>query len=57
MEERKTVNKIFLDWELEKEEEWLNGMAMSGWVLDSVGFCKYNFVRLTVTSSPFIFSL
>lgn len=45
MEERKTVNKIFLDWELEKEEEWLNGMAMSGWVLDSVGFCKYNFVR------------
>lgn len=45
MEERKTVKKIFLDWELEKEEEWLNGMAMSGWVLDSVGFCKYNFVR------------
>ena len=45
MEERKTVKKIFHDWELEKEEEWLNGMAMSGWVLDSVGFCKYNFVR------------
>ena len=32
-------------WDFDKEDQWLNEMALSGWVLDSVGFCKYNFVR------------
>ncbi len=43
--ERRKVWKIFLVWEMEKEEEWLNEMAMNGWLLDSVGFCNYTFVR------------
>ena len=33
MSERKTVRKWFWAWDFEKEEEWLNDMAMSGWVL------------------------
>ena len=45
MMERKTIRKWFWVWEFDKEEQWLNTMAQSGWVLDSVGFCKYNFVR------------
>ena len=45
MAEKMSINKWFWVWEFEKEEEWLNEMAMNGWVLDSVGFCKYNFVR------------
>ena len=43
--ERKTLRKWFWVWDYEKEERWINEMAMSGWVLDSVGFCKYNFVK------------
>jgi hypothetical protein len=43
--ERKTVTKWFWVWQFEKEEEWLNEMAASGWVLESVGFCRYTFVR------------
>ena len=43
--ERKTLRKWFWVWDYEKEERWLNEMAMSGWALDSVGFCKYNFVK------------
>ena len=43
--ERKTIRKWFWVWEFDKEEQWLNTMAQSGWVLDSVGFCKYNFVK------------
>ena len=30
---------------MKKEEEWLNEMALNGWVLDGVGFCTYHFVR------------
>ena len=45
MEERKTVRKWFWVWDFEKEERWLNEMAMLGWVLDSVGLCTYNFIR------------
>ena len=45
MMERKTIRKWFWVWEFDKEEQWLNTMAQSGWVLDSVGFCKYNFVK------------
>ena len=45
MEERKTIREWFWVWEFEKEEDWLNEMALSGWVLDSVGICSYTFVR------------
>ena len=45
MESRKTVRKWFWVWEFDKEEDWLNEMAMNGWVLESVGFASYHFVR------------
>ncbi len=45
MSERKKVWKLFWVWDFEKEEEWLNEMAMNGWVLDRVGFCNYEFIR------------
>lgn len=45
MAERKTVRRWFWVYEFEKEEEWLCSMAMEGWVLDKVGFCRYEFVR------------
>ena len=45
MESRKTIRKWFWVWEFEKEEAWLNEMAMNGWVLDGVGFCTYHFIR------------
>ena len=44
MSERKTIRKWFWEWEFEKEEQWLNEMALSGWVLDKVGFGKYEFI-------------
>ncbi len=40
----KTVHKWFWAWEFEKEEQWLNGMAQSGWLLDGVEFRTYHFV-------------
>ena len=43
--ERKTMTRWFWVWQFEKEEEWLNEMAASGWALESVGFCRYTFVR------------
>ena len=45
MNETKTVYKWFWVWEFEKEEAWLNEMAMNGWALSSVGFCRYTFER------------
>lgn len=45
MSERKTVRRWFWVWEFEKEERWLNTMALEGWTLDKVGFCKYEFIR------------
>ena len=45
MDERKTVYKWFWVWDFEKEERWLNSMAMQGWALCEVGFCKYVFER------------
>ncbi len=45
MENRKTIRKWFWVWSFEKEEEWLNEMAMNGWLLDGVSFCTYHFVR------------
>ena len=43
--EKKTITRWFWVWQFEKEEEWLNEMAANGWVLESVGFCRYTFVR------------
>ena len=45
MNEKKTVHKWFWVWDFDKEEAWLNEMAMNGWVLASVGFCRYTFER------------
>ena len=45
MGNRMTVRKWFWVWDFEKEEDWLNEMAMNGWVLDGVGYCTYHFVR------------
>ena len=45
MASRRTIYKWFWVWDFEKEEEWLNEMAMNGWVLESVGFCSYHFIR------------
>ena len=44
MSERKIVRKWFWVWDFEKEERWLNEMALSGWVLDKVGYCRYEFI-------------
>ena len=45
MAERKTMRKWFWVWDFEKEEEWLNDMAMNGWALASVGICTYTFEK------------
>ena len=45
MASRRTIRKWFWVWEFDKEEDWLNEMAMNGWVLDRVGFCSYDFVK------------
>ncbi len=45
MKETKKIWKIFLVWNYDKEEEWLNEMAMNGWTLTAVGFCNYTFVK------------
>jgi len=44
MSNTKTVRKVFFVWEFEKEEQWLNEMALSGWILDKIGFCTYHFI-------------
>ena len=40
MESRKTIRKWFWVWDFEKEEDWLNEMAMNGWayIRHSVGY-------------------
>ena len=35
---------MVLGREFDKEERWLNIMAQQGWVLDKLGFCKYEFI-------------
>ena len=45
MAEKKVVHKWLWVWDFEKEERWLNEMAMDGWALCGVGFCKYVFER------------
>jgi hypothetical protein len=42
--EKKRIRKWFWVWDFEKEECWLNEMARCGWLLDDVGFCRYDFV-------------
>ena len=42
--ERRIVKKWIWVWEFDKEEQWLNAMAQQGWVLDKLGFCRYEFV-------------
>ena len=42
---RKIIKKWFWVWDFDKEEKWLNEMAQSGWALDKVGFCKFEFVQ------------
>ena len=45
MTEKKTIYKWFWVWDFEKEERWLNEMAMAGWALVRVGWCRYTFER------------
>ncbi len=40
----KAIYKWFWVWDFEKEENWLNEMALQGWALDSVGFCTFRFI-------------
>ncbi len=42
---RQIIKKWFWVWDFDKEEAWLNDMAQSGWVLDKVGYAKYEFVQ------------
>ena len=45
MNERKTIRRWYWAWDFDKEERWLNEMAMQGWALAEVGFCTYTFER------------
>ena len=45
MEGWKTIRKWFWVWDFDREEEWLNEMALNGWVLERVGFCTYHFAH------------
>jgi len=45
MDELKKVRKWYWVWEFEKEEQWLNGMAQSGWKLERIGFAVYYFTK------------
>ncbi len=45
MYESKTIRKWYWVWDFDKEEEWLNDLALNGWVLESVGLCTYHFIR------------
>lgn len=40
---RQTICKWFWVWDFDKEEKWLNDMAATGWTLDGVGWCRYDF--------------
>ena len=61
MAERKTVWRFIFVWNYEKEERWLNEMAMNGWALVSVFWFRYTFetcepgeyiVRLEMNNDP-----
>ena len=40
---RQVIHKLFLGWNYEKEEAWLNEMSAKGQHLVSVGLCRYEF--------------
>ncbi len=44
---RKVIHKVFLAWQAEKEEAWLNEMAAKGLALVAVGYCRYEFEDCT----------
>lgn len=39
----KKIRRWFWVWEFDKEEQWLNAMAQSGWVLAHVGYGSFTF--------------
>lgn len=41
--ETRIEKRLFLLWDFEKEELWLNEMMKEGWRLVKVGFCRYEF--------------
>lgn len=43
MAERTTIHKWFWVWDFEKEERWLNEMALRGQKLVDVGWCRFTF--------------
>lgn len=45
MTERMTKYRWFWVWDFEKEERWLNEMAVNGWTLVEVGYCRYTFEK------------
>jgi len=40
---RQVIHKLFLGWNYEKEEAWLNEMSAKGQQLVGVGLCRYEF--------------
>lgn len=45
MNEKKTIHRWWWAWNFDKEEQWLNEMAMEGWALYDAGFCVYRFEK------------
>lgn len=45
---RKVIRKVFMVWDFDKEEAWLNEMAAKGLSLVSVGWCRYEIGRAHV---------
>ncbi|MBR3252388.1 MAG: DUF2812 domain-containing protein [Erysipelotrichaceae bacterium] len=45
MSEMMTKYRWFWVWDFEKEERWLNEMAVKGWTLAEVGYCRYVFEK------------
>lgn len=49
----KYVKKIFLPWQEEKEQAFLEDMARKGYLLTRVQFCKYIFKQIEPTDLIF----
>ena len=45
MKETRKIYKWWWVWDTDKEEDWLNEMAMNGWVLSDVSWIWYTFER------------
>ncbi|UUX34776.1 DUF2812 domain-containing protein [Fundicoccus culcitae] len=41
----KTVYKVFMTWDYEREITWLNDMSAQGWQLKKPGFFRYTFEK------------